>query len=75
MKRNWKNGYCDRCGEKSDTFKGSYFNEDMCCDKCISIEKQHKDFKKAKEIEHKEVLQGNYNFKGIGLPDDIPRSR
>ena len=74
-KKNWLNGYCDRCGEESDKFKGSIFNTQMCCMKCIEKEQKHPDYNKAREIELEEVKKGNYNFEGIGLPIDLVERR
>lgn len=65
-----KNGICDRCGEKTSSFRVSFFNLDECCFKCIGLEQKHPDYKKAKEIEYQELLKKNYNFKGIGLPEN-----
>jgi hypothetical protein len=38
---------------------------------CKEKEKQHPDYERAVERERQEVLNGNYNFEGIGLPDDL----
>ena len=71
MKKGWKNGDCDRCKKKRAEFKGSMFNTDMLCMECLEIEQKHPDYEKAKQIEHEEVVKGNYNFEGIGLPIDL----
>lgn len=62
------NQKCERCGENSSTLKMSFFNEEMCCKNCLSIEQQHPYYEEAKKKEHQECLNGNYNYKGIGLP-------
>lgn len=65
------NGKCDRCKKDSNVTTGSYFNEEMICPDCRDKESKHPLYAKAKEEELKEVQKGNYNFKGIGLPDDL----
>lgn len=63
---------CSRCDTKKsdDVFRTSYFNTDFICSECQEIEEAHPDFEKAKKIESQHVLDGNYNFVGIGLPKD-----
>lgn len=64
---------CDRCGSslKGQVMRMSFFNTDMCCLPCIEKERQHPDYQKAKEVERQAVLEGNYNFPGIGKPADL----
>ena len=64
---------CARCNKESRAITGSFFNEDLICLECRDIESLHPDYKKAKDIEHQEVVKGNYNFEGIGLPDDFDK--
>ena len=71
MIKNWLNGYCERCGDKSSPLSGSYFNNDMCCAKCITLEKNHKDYEEARRVEREEILKGNLAFEGSGLPEDL----
>ena len=66
-----ENSTCDRCKKEASTLKGSYFNLDMICLKCDSKERTHSMFEMAKKIENEQVKQGNYNFEGIGLPNDL----
>ena len=66
-----KNHKCDRCGKTTIHFKGSFFNTENCCMECIEKEQSHPMYEKAKEIETKAVLAGDYNFPGIGLPEDL----
>ena len=63
-------GKCQRCHEDSDTTSMSRFNTQMCCMKCLDLEKKHPDYAKAETLEIAAVKQGNYNFQGIGLPSD-----
>lgn len=66
---------CQRCGDKTTTKIMSKFNEEMICtggeDSCKSKEAKHPLYKLASEMELKEVQAGNYNFKGIGKPNDL----
>ena len=62
---------CDRCREDAPCRMMSIFNTDMCCDKCLTIEKAHPDYKMARDVELEQLQQKNYNFPGIGLPADL----
>lgn len=69
-------GTCDRCSYPSMVTQMSLFNTEMCCIICIEIERAHPDFPKARARELDELLKGNVNFPGIGLPKDlIPKRR
>lgn len=59
---------CDRCGIDTVGLSGSMFNTQMCCFRCIDIEKKHPQYNNAVTIELAAVKQGNMNFTGIGLP-------
>ncbi|NLB82288.1 MAG: gamma-glutamylcyclotransferase [Clostridiaceae bacterium] len=64
--------YCERCGNSLDGGRQmSIFNHDCICMSCIEKEKQHPDYKLAKETEISEVMKGNYNFGGIGYTKKI----
>lgn len=63
-------GNCQRCGGKASSIKMSYFNTQMLCPQCSRDERKHPDFEKARDAETAAVRAGNYNFPGIGLPDD-----
>lgn len=41
--------------------------------KCNEIEKKHPDYEKAKKVELEEVLKGNYNYEGVGLPENYDK--
>ena len=60
---------CDRCGKKTPVTTGSYFNEDVLCIDCRSLEERHPDFAKAQAIEEQHVKNGDFNYKGVGLPE------
>lgn len=64
-------GVCDRCGQRTNTFKTSWFNTDSLCPRCQEVEKGHPDFELARAVEHQACLAGDYNFPGIGLPKDF----
>lgn len=62
---------CDRCKVETAVLRLSYFNTQSCCNDCLEKESKHPLYEEAKRVEHNEVLHGNYNFPGIGLPDDL----
>jgi len=64
---------CDRCSGTEKAFTMSFFNTDWICEDCDEKEKKHPDYPKAKEAELKAIKQGNFNFEGIGLPEDLKR--
>ena len=65
------NGKCERCKKDSNVTICSFFNTEMICMECKDKEVKHSDYKKAVNKEKEEVLNGNYNFEGIGLPNDL----
>lgn len=65
------NGRCDRCGASVRSLRMSMFNTEMCCQPCLGKEKRHPRYKEAQEAEREQMLQGNYNFEGIGKPEDL----
>jgi hypothetical protein len=66
---------CDRCGQETQSWTGSYFNTDTICMECDDRERAHPRFAEAKRIEKEQTLRGNYNFKGIGLPPDLRKTK
>ena len=62
---------CERCHDNSPSHVMSMFNTDMICMKCKKKEKKHPDYDRAKEAEHQAVVNGDYNFKGVGKPNDL----
>jgi len=62
---------CIRCQAPTNITVMSMFNTDIICSKCKAKEMAHPDFKKAMEAEHRAVRNGDFNFPGIGLPDDL----
>lgn len=66
---------CERCGKDSVASTMSYFNLEVICLECCNLEEAHPLFEEAKRIETEAVANGNYNFPGIGLPDDLRREK
>lgn len=62
---------CDRCKKEMNSFIMSMFNEELICLDCKEKEKNHPCYQTACEAERKEILNGNYNYKGIGKPSDL----
>lgn len=62
---------CDRCNDKLIYRVMSIFNTDCICPKCASKERAHPLYEKAKLAEITAVRNGNYNFEGIGKPNDL----
>ena len=60
--------YCDRCGgslEQGRTM--SMYNTECICMNCKSEEMQRADYAQAQMTEHQEVINGNYNYEGVGM--------
>lgn len=62
---------CQRCKKETNITTMSIFNTDIICISCKSVEETHPDYNSAKEAELKEVKKGNFNFKGIGKPNNL----
>ena len=63
---------CDRCGgETHGKTIMSMFNQDVICTDCKDREKAHPKYKDAVEADNTAIKSGDYNFKGIGLPEDL----
>lgn len=63
---------CERCGQETFGYTTSYFNtEKICLERCQPAERAHPLFAEAKRIETEAVIRGDYNFPGIGLPEDL----
>lgn len=68
MDRFFTQKHCDRCyGSLEGGRIMSMFNEDCICMECSLKERQRDDYKRALEADHEQIIQGNYNFKGIGF--------
>jgi len=63
--------YCDRCGGSLDGGRTmSMFNEDCICMECSKKEREKPEFKEAVKADIEQIKQGNYNFEGIGFPEE-----
>ena len=63
---------CDRCGsENKKMLFISVFNTQNICVNCKDKEEKHNDFLKATRANRAEEARGNYDFEGIGLPEDL----
>lgn len=62
---------CDRCHKETNATMMSRFNTDTLCMDCIEKEKQHPVYAEACRVELEHVKAGDYNFDGIGKPDDL----
>lgn len=63
----FKKKFCDRCGKPLTNGRTmSMFNTDCICMECKKNEKENPRYKQAVQAELSEVMNGNYNFKGIG---------
>jgi len=63
---------CERC--KSDCRDGhtmSMFNTQTICIPCARTEEKHPKYEDARLADLQEIRKGNYNFLGIGKPDDL----
>jgi hypothetical protein len=62
---------CDRCGNRDTSFSMSIFNTDWICEKCQDLEAKHPLFQKARKAEAEACRNGDYNYPGIGLPEEL----
>ena len=49
----------------------SCFNTQLCCVECLLKERAHPEFPRAVAAEEAAVRNGDMNFPGIGLPEDL----
>jgi hypothetical protein len=64
-------GTCERCGEHTGTTTVSYFNTEEICMPCRETERAHPGFAAARAAEEKAVRLGDWNFEGVGLPEEL----
>ena len=63
--------HCERCLTQTHILTGSWFDTAMICLKCDEAELNHQDIEIAKAAERSAVMQGDFNFPGIGKPQDL----
>lgn len=63
-------GQCQRCGKKTSSHTMSWFNTQLICLECSDKERQHPEFFRAVEADHEAMRRGDYNFPGIGYPEN-----
>jgi len=63
--------HCERCKEGTGVTQMSLFNTEMCCNRCIQLERAHPKFRQARDAELEAISRGDYNFQGIGLPPSL----
>jgi len=62
---------CDRCSKEASVHTCSMFNTEDICLECKEKEQKHPLFEKARTAETAAARQGDYNFPGIGKPEDL----
>lgn len=62
---------CYRCGKETEIYSMSFFNTDLCCEECLEKERKHPRFKLAHAAEVAACERGDFNFAGIGKPEDL----
>lgn len=62
---------CERCHAQTLAITCSMFNTEMICWTCKTRESNHPLYENARSAETDAVLAGDYNFPGIGLPEDL----
>lgn len=62
---------CDRCGKDTSVSSMSYFNTDTLCAACDDKERAHPKYTEAKAAELAACKRGDFNFPGIGKPEDL----
>ncbi len=58
---------CDRCGNATKIHTISMFNTQSICMDCRKSERARPDYRKACEADRFAIMNGNWNFEGIGL--------
>ena len=62
---------CERCFTETNCTIMSMFSTQMICISCKTKEEKHPDYEKASNKEIEQIKQGNYNYKGIGKPNNL----
>jgi hypothetical protein len=62
---------CDRCNRFDDLMIKSVFNNQNICSTCEYAENEHPLYVDARDLQNTEILAGNYNYDGMGVPPNI----
>ena len=62
---------CVRCTVKPVSTTMSRFNTDIICGDCETKERAHPRYQEAADAELAAVKRGNYNYPGIGKPENL----
>ncbi len=66
---------CDRCRRPRGRNIISMFTDQRICPECAITERGHPKFHEAEDRQKKEIMAGNFNFPGIGLPLELEVKR
>ena len=63
---------CQRCTKKTHGITTmSMFNNDILCMPCKNKETAHPLYGEAVDMDNNAIRNGNFNFEGIGLPNEL----
>ena len=62
---------CERCDQETQAHTMSMFSTKLICMACKEREKLHPRYKEAALAELQAVLAGEFNYQGVGEPDDL----
>jgi len=62
---------CNRCGVETNTTIMSMFNTETICLDCKERERKHPLYSEAVQKDMESIKSGNYNFAGIGKPQNL----
>ena len=62
---------CVRCDAQNAVTTMSRFNTDIICTDCETTERAHPRYQEAADAELAAVKRGNYNYPGIGKPENL----
>ena len=62
---------CHRCHEETSITMMSMFNTETLCSQCKTVETKHPKYDEALAAECAAVKSGDFNFPGIGMPEDL----
>ena len=65
---------CDRCHQPTIATITSMFNTDTICLECKKLERENPRYAEAVAADKAAIRGGNFNFAGIGLPDEDEES-